>query len=356
MKDITEGIFFDGVSSKPNKVFISFNSAHTSLLFHAPAVASTEWKLTDLTPDVVAGKMTIHHKGGNNSSLIIEDNLFRENFFNHFNRKGAGVYQRLIHAGAAVHIGLVLLMLGLLAASYFYFVPWLAERAVDIVPSEYDAQLGNMVFQNFITTVEVDSEKTKYANEFADKIRFHADKKLKFTVVKSKEINAFALPDGNVVIYTGILDKMHEYPQLAALMGHEAAHYIKRHSMRSLCRSISGYILISVITTDVNAIMAVLADNANQLNNLSFSRSFESEADKTGFEILTANKIDPKGMLDLFGILKSSESFQMPQFLSTHPMTTERIDETNKMINNIPFSVIDDPELKQIFSHLSPGN
>lgn len=350
MKDSTEGIYFDGNSSRPNPVFISLKNS--VLTFHSSEIPQQEWKMQEVHPDVVAGKMTLHYKTEKDSSLIIEDNLFRENFFQHYNRNGAGVYHKLIHAGKVVHISIAAGLLAILVCSYFFFIPWLADRAVSFIPASYDEMLGSTVYENYITEVEIDSSRTKIVNEFASKINFHTGKKLRFIVVKSKEINAFALPDGSIFIYTGILEKMTDYTQLAALMGHEAAHYTKRHSMRSLSRSLSGYFIISLITTDVNGIMAVMADNANQLNNLSFSRSFESEADKTGFETLTSNRIDPKGMLELFNILKSSGDYHIPAFLSTHPLTDERINDTNVLIDEKNYVVSEHTELKRIYGEL----
>lgn len=350
MKDTTEGIYFDGVSSRPYPVFISLK--RKTIIFWSPEIPQEEWTLDEITADVVSGRMSLHLKTNKVSSLIIEDNLFRENFFRQFNRKGEGLYQKLIHAGALVHISIAAGLLAILICSYFFFIPWLADRAVNFIPISYDEKLGNTVYKNIISNVKIDGVQTETVNEFASKINFHTTGKLRFIVVESNDVNAFALPDGSIIINTGILRKMTNYKQLAALMGHEAAHYTLRHSMRSLSRSLSGYILISLITTDVNGIMAVMADNANQLNNLSFSRSFESEADKRGFETLTSNRIDPNGMTELFKILKGAGDHSMPTFLSTHPLTDERIDQTSELIDRGNYEIREHEDLSVIFSRL----
>jgi predicted Zn-dependent protease len=78
--------------------------------------------------------------------------------------------------------------------------------------------------------------------------------------------------------------------------------------------------------------MAVLASHANNLNNLSYSRPFEKEADEKGYELLEENQIDPRGMIELFEILKDNEKTEIPEFLSTHPLTKDRIQNAKELI------------------------
>ena len=75
---------------------------------------------------------------------------------------------------------------------------------------------------------------------------------IKFSVINSETVNAFALPDGNVVVFTGIIDLMDDYDELAGLIGHEVAHVNNRHSMRMMCRNLAGYIFLSAVLSDVN--------------------------------------------------------------------------------------------------------
>ena len=109
--------------------------------------------------------------------------------------------------------------------------------------------------------------------------------------------------------------------------------------MKILFKSVAGYFIISLLMNDVNGIMASLAQNANSLENLRYSRSFEKEADISGFEMLRQNHVDPHGMISLFQLLKNHEKVDMPGFLSTHPVTQDRIDYlTAKIKKELPTS------------------
>ncbi len=199
----------------------------------------------------------------------------------------------------------------------------------------------------------IDSVKTKKLNEFASHLKFKNSKKLNFTVVNSEIVNAYALPDGNVVVFTGILNSMKSYEELVGLIGHEVAHVNHRHSMKLLCRDLSGYLFVSAIVGDVNGVMAVVADNANNLRSLSFSREFENEADLEGYNFLIENKINPKGMSDLFSRLQKEEmGYSIPEFLSSHPITKDRILKINKMIQKQTITFSENPKLKTIFEEL----
>ena len=73
---------------------------------------------------------------------------------------------------------------------------------------------------------------------------------------------------------------MKSYDQLVALLGHEVSHVNNRHSIKILTRNLAGYMMISLVFSDLNGIMSVLAENAQQLRSLSYSREFEEEADE----------------------------------------------------------------------------
>lgn len=125
---------------------------------------------------------------------------------------------------------------------------------------------------------------------------------------------------------------MNDWKQLAGLLAHELAHVDKRHSLKSLSRSLSIYLAVSVLTTDLSGASTVLIDNAFKLNELSHSRSFEKEADDTGFDYLVENNINPVGMVELFEKIEKEESMVLNEksrkvlrYISTHPLTEERI-------------------------------
>jgi beta-barrel assembly-enhancing protease len=241
-------------------------------------------------------------------------------------------------------------------------LPWTAEKAVVLIPESFDKTLGDNFYDNYIQYEEIDTPLTKLVQSFADKMDFDMMDRPIITVVKSDMKNAFALPGGHIVVFTPLLESMDDYSELAALLSHEAAHIKNRHSMKMLSRSVSGYLVISAVFSDVNGLMAVISDNVNQLTMLSYSRGYETEADLTGWSILRENKINPQGMIDLFNHLKEEEGesdnktdknvSKVTEFLSTHPLTNHRIKEINKIIKEKPYGFKTDGKLSDIFTEI----
>lgn len=251
--------------------------------------------------------------------------------------------------GIKAHILFTVFIFAIIGLGYFYAVPWIAEKAVVVIPEDYDSDLGETFFEQNMLFNDIDTRKTKALNLFAKELKLKNSKKLKFTVVNSPIVNAYALPDGNIVVFSGILNTMKDYDELVGLIGHEVAHVNHRHSMKMMCRNLSGYIFVSAILGDANAVMATIGDNVNNLQSLSFSRKFEHEADAEGFEIIALNKTNPIGMSNLFKRLQDKEFVSIPEFLSSHPVTTDRINYINKLIKKNPFEFKENAKLKKLF-------
>ena len=109
---------------------------------------------------------------------------------------------------------------------------------------------------------------------------------------------------------------------------------------------------MSAVLSDVNGIMATIGDNINNLNSLSYSRSFEQQADEEGLDLMLQNNINPKGMTNLFKRLQSENNIDIPQFLSSHPVTENRIDYIQNLIKEKKFKNIENPILKGYFIKL----
>lgn len=216
---------------------------------------------------------------------------------------------------------------GFIACTYFYILPFLAVQMVTLIPKNFDEELGANVFENYKETVEIDSVKTVLINNYAEKIDFKSEYNIRIYVVNDSTVNAFALPGGTIVVYTGILNKMGEPEELAALLAHEVSHINHRHSVKNMAKLLSNYAFLSIVTSDVNGLTSLLLDNANLLSTLHYSRELEKEADAEGLKILTNNKINQKGFVDLFHTLEEESHHGLDlQLLSTHPLTKDRIE------------------------------
>jgi predicted Zn-dependent protease len=131
------------------------------------------------------------------------------------------------------------------------------------------------------------------------------------------------MPGGDIVVFSGIVKGMEHPEQLAALLAHEATHVHERHSTRMMVRQMAGYLFLSLLIGDVNAVVGVLAENADNLRNMSYSRNLETDADARGIERLRAAGVDPQGMVKLLELLgvrswRHARGAQLPQQSPTH--------------------------------------
>jgi predicted Zn-dependent protease len=250
----------------------------------------------------------------------------------------------------------LLLLLGILTALVIGIYLLLTEAAPRIalafVSVRQEEKMGQAFLGSVVSTEEIDSNASRLAQDFANHLRLSKTYTIKVYVVRKKEVNAFALPGGIVVINSGIINKMNSYEELAALLGHEVTHINDRHSLRSLLRQLSFTAFISLISGDAGISGAVIS-NAAFLQSLSYSRSLEASADHKGMEILVNNGINPAGMTKLMERLQAEGHGIPVGFLSSHPLTTTRIADANAFIkqhNGITYTP--HPDLESLWTQL----
>jgi beta-barrel assembly-enhancing protease len=349
----TTAKYFDGVSSAPQQVLIEVNEETPEINIYISDFQSKKWILKEIVFEQNEQFLEIRQKSGSLASLKISDNDFINHFLKVADRNGhVGWYFKWIHLSIKVYIAIALTILGLGVLGYIFIIPLIAERAVLVIPEKYDDYLATKFLNDFFIDNKVDTSKTLILHQFASGLKLGNRKPLHFKVVKSGIVNAFALPDGTIIIYTGLLNRMDDYDELAGLIGHEVSHINDRHSMKMLCRNLSGRIFISLIFSDINGLMEVITDNARNLQSLSYSRQFEKQADEQGTDLMIINRINPNGMIKLFTRLKTEEKVTVPVFISTHPMTCNRIQEIQKIIKEKSFVSVNNSKLEKIFREL----
>lgn len=154
----------------------------------------------------------------------------------------------------------------------------------------------------------------------------------RFIVLDSPVINAFAVPGGYVYLTRGILALISSEAEMAVVLGHELGHVNARHSVRKMSQMILIQVGLAVgsALSDTFAKISGVAGVGVQILFLKFSRDDEREADRLGIEYSRKAGYDPSRMVDFFTSLQkmgdlSGKGSSLPGFLSTHPLTTERI-------------------------------
>ena len=182
------------------------------------------------------------------------------------------------------------------------------------------------------------------------KLQYH------FAVLDTPVVNAFAAPGGYIYVTRGIMALMGSEAELAAVLGHEMGHVNARHSMKRLSGQMLatiGLVLGSVLSKDI-AKVAGLASVGMQLLFLKFSRSDEYQADSLGVRYARQAAYSPAEMLRFFSALENMSvetgGHKIPSFLSTHPMTSDRIAKVKAMVSSrdVRLAVKTEPYLRKV--------
>ena len=262
-----------------------------------------------------------------------------------------GFFGRYPLAVAAIAFGAFLaLILGL----YLMLVPRLADGLANRVSIEWETELGSKLSAGAVPTAQVDTSKSQLLDSFFLAIKIETPYPIRIHYVRDTILNAFAMPGGTIVIYEGLFDRLESPEALAGLIGHEYTHVAFRHSLKSMFRSLSSYFLLSAVLGDISGLAGILAENANSIRNLSYSRKFEREADAHSADLLIERKINLKGMLDLFQVFReeAKKGGRVPEFLSTHPVTDDRIVYIQERINKDQKRTEKQARLEDLFQRL----
>lgn len=175
-----------------------------------------------------------------------------------------------------------------------------------------------------ITNAILQSGKVTYKDEFAWQVKIIHD---------DSTLNAFCTPGGYIYVYTGLIKYLDTEDQLAGVMGHEIAHADKRHTSRNITREY-GFDLVMQVVLGQNP--GALGQIARGLAGLSYSRSFEREADDFSVIYLDPTNYQCNGAAGFFVKLEqASQGGRPPQWLSTHPNPENRIEDINKKADEI---------------------
>ncbi len=157
--------------------------------------------------------------------------------------------------------------------------------------------------------------------------------KWEFNVVDEPTVNAWCMPGGKVVVYTGILPVTQNETSLALVMGHEIAHAIARHGNERMSQGIAvqgaGMTLQVMASQKPSLAKDMLLQSfgiGSQLGMLAYSRNHESEADKMGLVFMAMAGYDPRSAPDFWKRMAAQSSgAKPPEFMSTHPSDERRV-------------------------------
>jgi predicted Zn-dependent protease len=175
-------------------------------------------------------------------------------------------------------------------------------------------------------------------NNYSDRVKGY---KWEFNLVDSKEVNAWCMPGGKVVVYSGLLPITKDEAGLAFVMGHEIAHAVARHGNERMSQMLvaqTGGIALDYALSNKPAETRGLFMTAYGVGStvgvmLPFSRMHESEADKLGMIFMAMAGYNPAEAPNVWSrMISSSKGPKPPEILSTHPADQRRINDLRKYL------------------------
>lgn len=217
-------------------------------------------------------------------------------------------------------------------------VPFVTDEKLAEMTATNEQRLGDMMME-MITKTE-----TEVKTDSAVAIVHEAKEKLceaigiehsqiKLHVIYNSEVNAFALPDSNLIVYTGLIAYCKNADEMAGVMGHELGHIVEGHVMKKLVKEV-GLTMLGVLVGG-NSGSEVLVEVFKTLTSSSFDRSQEREADRLAVEYMLEANLDPEHLAN-FMFRLSQEDHAYPEFMewvSTHPDSKDRSADILKLKN-----------------------
>ncbi len=220
--------------------------------------------------------------------------------------------------------------------------PVTGRRSLQLVPENQMQALGLQAYKEVLAKSQVsnDARRTEIVRRVANRIAAVTNKDYNWEVnlIDSNEANAFVLPGGKIVVYTGILPICENEAGLAFVLGHEVGHAIARHGGERISQSmvVEAGLTVADISLRSNSqrglIMAALGVGAQYGVMLPFSRDNESEADHMGIVYMAKAGYDPSEAPKLWQRMAARGGPQPPEFLSTHPSHATRIQQLNDLL------------------------
>ncbi|MDN5753196.1 MAG: M48 family metallopeptidase [Nitrosospira sp.] len=164
--------------------------------------------------------------------------------------------------------------------------------------------------------------------------------KWEVNIIDSNELNAFAMPGGKIMFYSGLIKRLQlTDDEIAVVMGHEIAHALREHSREQVSRAIAAQAAMGV-----GSAVLGLGQNTTQLAGMvydaliatKFSRTDEAEADRIGLELTARAGYNPRAAISLWQKMMNAKSGgQPPEFLSSHPADSTRIQQIESLLPTV---------------------
>lgn len=234
-------------------------------------------------------------------------------------------------------------------------VPITGRKRMNFVPDAQVLPMSFAQYEGFLRehTLSKDVEKVNQIKDIGSRISKAVDRFMRangmekeansyrweFNLVEDETVNAWCMPGGKVVFYTGILPVCANEDGIAAVMGHEAAHAFAKHGQERMSQGLAaqlGGLAVALGTANkpekTRELWGMAYGVSSQLGMLKFSRVHENEADKLGMVFMIMAGYNPEEAAQVWVRMSQLGGQQPPFFLSTHPSHESRIENLTNFI------------------------
>lgn len=338
-----DAVFYDGVSARRRTVSLTFTAS--SLDIHEGGEWIASWPVGDVRQkDAPDGVLRLMREGGPDlARLDVTDPAAQAAVRLHCHRLDAPEHRertgRIVFWSAAAAISIILCVL--------FLIPLLAERLTPLIPVEYEQRIGKAV-DNQVRVIF--SGKVCEAREGVSALRILTERlsksqgvevSLDVAVLESKVPNAIALPGGRIYIFKALLDEAQSADELAGVLAHEVGHVVSRDGLRKLIQSSGTSYLFGLLFGDVTGGGAIVLAS-RYLVDSAYSRDAEAAADDFAGRAMTelGRPAHPMALLlkriegggNEAALADKGNEKSIPAFLSTHPVTDQRLKALEKMV------------------------
>ena len=241
-------------------------------------------------------------------------------------------------------------IISLIMTGCAYKTPYTNRSQMIFISQKDELALGEKSYKESLSESKVitgtkDAKRVKDIGIKIAKVANRADFNWAFNLVQSDEVNAFCLPGGKVVVYTGILKVAHNDDQLATVIAHEIAHALARHGAERMSASMVQQGLQVVGNIALGATAPQYQNLFNQTYGigsqvgvmLPYGRMQESEADEIGIYLMAKAGYNPNEAIKFWENMSEGKK-EGSDFLSTHPSSTTRRNDLKIIISKLPRS------------------
>ncbi|HET9869493.1 MAG TPA: M48 family metallopeptidase [bacterium] len=277
--------------------------------------------------------------GAFDGSLITRDDAFREalaarlgephrSFLLNFKKQHRGILAAKWRNLALAALGAAALFLG----GYWALGHWAADFAAKHLPIPVETAWGEVqarsemaqgqVVEGGPAVAAVQTIVDRLAAAVPDNPGYH----FQVHVLESPEVNAFALPGGQIFVLTGLLGEAKDPEEVAGVLAHEMQHVLHRHVVRRTVEELGFRLWVALLFGHTG--LAVLAQQAGKVMDLSFSRSQESQADLDGARLLARADLPVAPLEDFFTRLAEQQGLMGAKavaLLEDHPASLDRV-------------------------------